>query len=212
MPDSEKARIRRVARERRRALDGAAQRRAARALAARLAGLKVFAPGRRVAFYIASDGEIDPAQAMRHARRCGTLCLLPVVPGRGRRVLRFAPVGEQTRFRPNRFGIPEPLAPAELMLRAIELDAILLPLVAFDDRGNRVGMGGGFYDATLAGRASQHCLARPRVIGLAHECQRVERIAAAPWDVPLERIVTDRAVYDFSEQADMQTPTGHSPC
>lgn len=202
MTDSDKARIRRAARERRRALDGAAQRRASRALAGRLAGLKLFAPGRRAAFYLANDGEIDPAEAMRRAARCGTLCLLPIVPARGRRVLRFAPVDEATGYRPNRFGIDEPQVPRRMLLDAIEIDVILLPLVAFDERGNRLGMGGGFYDATLAGRASRHCLKRPRVVGLAHECQRVERIAVQPWDVPLDCIVTGAAVYQFG-----RTPT-----
>lgn len=197
MSRSEKTEIRREARARRQALDADAQRRAGLALARHLAALRLFAPGRRVAFYLANDGEIDPAAAMRRATQSGTLCLVPVIPARGRRVLRFAPVDDKTRFRPNRFGIDEPVVPRRSLLGALDLDAICLPLVAFDGEGNRLGMGGGFYDATLAPRRSCRRFRRPRVIGLAHECQRVERIAVEPWDIPLDRIVTDAAIHEF---------------
>ncbi len=201
MSRSEKAEIRREARARRRALDGAAQKRASRSLAGRLATLRLFAPGRRVAFYLANDGEIDPVDAMRQAARSGTLCLLPVIPAKGRRVLRFAPVDDATRFRPNRFGIDEPLVSRRSLLGAHQLDAVLLPLVAFDGEGNRLGMGGGFYDATLALRRTRGRYRRPGVVGLAHECQRVDRIAVEPWDIPLDAIVTDAAVYEFERSS-----------
>jgi 5-formyltetrahydrofolate cyclo-ligase len=101
------------------------------------------------------------------------------------------------KLRPNRFGIPEPVVPASEMYRAMEVDLVLLPLVAFDDQGNRLGMGGGFYDTTLAMRAACHRFRRPRVIGLAHECQRIEHIATEPWDIPLDLIATDRHIYTF---------------
>ncbi len=96
----------------------------------------------------------------------------------------------------NRFGIPEPQArhgahPAR-RLPAWALDLILLPLVGFDDDGQRMGMGGGFYDRTLA--FTRRPGPRPHLIGLAHECQRVESLPVAPWDVPLDAIVSDARV------------------
>lgn len=71
------------------------------------------------------------------------------------------------------------------------MDIILLPLTGFDARGNRLGMGGGFYDRTLAfrQRAGQR---RPLLVGIAHACQEVPLIPSASWDIPLDRIVTDR--------------------
>ena len=193
MAPNDKKQIRQAMRVRRRALDPVARRRAARDLAARLARLGLYGSQGRVAFYFACDGEIDLAPAMSGARAAGVRCMAPVVPRPGRRVLRFAEIGP--RLRPNRFGIPEPCVPPAVAYPAAELDCILVPLVAFDGRGNRLGMGGGFYDATLAARRR---FTRPAVIGVAHECQRMERIETDPWDVPIDRIVTDRRVYEFT--------------
>ncbi|KAA3631608.1 MAG: 5-formyltetrahydrofolate cyclo-ligase [Proteobacteria bacterium] len=192
-----KAELRREMRARRRSVGAIAQRRAAADLANRLVRLRLFGPDRRVAFYLARDGEIDPAPAMRAAVGSGAVCLLPVVPRRGGRPLRFASYDGSSRMVPNRFGIPEPSVPASELLTALEVDCICLPLVAFDSDGNRLGMGGGFYDATLALRAARRRFRRPLVVGLAHECQRVARIEAASWDVPVDRIVTDCSIYQF---------------
>jgi 5-formyltetrahydrofolate cyclo-ligase len=148
-----------------------------------------------VSFYFANDGEIDPHVSLRRAAAAGTVCLVPVLPAPGCRRLRFAEYVPGSPLVTNRFGIPEPRVSARALYDALELDAVLVPLVAFDIAGNRLGMGGGFYDATLALRASWTRLARPKVIGLAHECQRVERIDVEPWDIPLDRIATDETVH-----------------
>jgi 5-formyltetrahydrofolate cyclo-ligase len=197
MVRSEKSELRREMRARRRSLDAPAQHRAAVNLARRLERLNVFGPCRRVAFYIASDGEIDPGPAMRLAADAGTTCLVPVIPGKGRRRLRFARWCDGTPMNPNRFGIPEPDVCPTSLLTALHLDLILMPLVAFDLSGNRLGMGGGFYDSTLAMRAGCRFFRRPSIIGLAHECQRLDRLETEPWDVPVDRIVTDCRVYGF---------------
>ena len=92
----------------------------------------------------------------------------------------------------NRFGIPEPLQGKVCPPRVLSL--VLLPLVAFDTGGNRLGMGKGYYDHTFAFlRCSQR--RRPVLLGLAHECQRVDALDTASWDVPLQAIVTDVAWY-----------------
>ena len=72
---------------------------------------------------------------------------------------------------------------------------MLLPLVGFDDRGGRLGMGGGFYDRSLAYLRMRKNRHMPTLLGLAHECQRVDELAMASWDVPLRATVTDRAWY-----------------
>ncbi len=194
---SSKVELRRALRARRRDLDAARQRIAARRLARRLALLGLFGPRRHVAFYLSNDGEIDPGEAMRLAAAAGTCCYLPVVPPKGARVLRFAPVHADSRFRPNRFGIPEPVVEPGALRHAAQLDTVLLPLVGFDAVGNRLGMGGGFYDATLAARAARRHFRRPRVLGLAHQCQQVPAIDAEPWDIPLDGIATDRSLLVF---------------
>ena len=76
------------------------------------------------------------------------------------------------------------------------LDAILVPLVGFDDRGHRLGMGGGFYDRALADLARRP--RRPRLIGVAFEFQRRPRLREAAWDQPLDQVVTDVRRYLLS--------------
>ena len=94
----------------------------------------------------------------------------------------------------NRFGIEEPpLGAPWINTRA--LDLVLAPLVAFDDQGNRLGMGGGFYDRHF-GNLPQ-CL-RPLLVGVAHEVQCADALPAAPWDVPLDGILTEAGWRSFS--------------
>ena len=75
------------------------------------------------------------------------------------------------------------------------LDLILVPLVAFDANGQRVGMGGGFYDRTLGKARINSTWKRPYLIGIAHELQRVPAIAVQPWDVQMDAVVTEAGVY-----------------
>lgn len=185
-PAATKAALRRQLRRRRNALSAAQQAQAAQQLAAEMQRLPAFARARRIAFYIAGDGEIDPGPAVAQARARGAKCYAPVI-GRGK-ILRFAAVTARTEFRAGRFGIAEPVANAGDLIDATALDLALVPLVGFDRRGNRIGMGGGFYDATFAAGA-------PMLVGLAHELQRIDAIAADAWDMPLAAVVTDRRIY-----------------
>ncbi|MDH4134940.1 MAG: 5-formyltetrahydrofolate cyclo-ligase, partial [Gammaproteobacteria bacterium] len=74
---------------------------------------------------------------------------------------------------------------------------VLMPLVAFDLHGNRLGMGGGFYDKSLAFLGTRTRWLKPHLIGLAHDFQRVEKIEPCPWDVPLQGVATDQNLYHF---------------
>jgi 5-formyltetrahydrofolate cyclo-ligase len=96
---------------------------------------------------------------------------------------------------PNRFRILEPRVNARRQRKVWALDLVLLPLVGFDDTGGRLGMGGGFYDRSLAYLARRKSWRKPALLGLAHECQKVDRLAQASWDVPLAGTVTDRQWY-----------------
>jgi 5-formyltetrahydrofolate cyclo-ligase len=106
--------------------------------------------------------------------------------------MRFGRVGRTTRMAPNRYGIPEPLDARPL--RARQLDLLLMPLVGFDHRGYRLGMGGGYYDATLAFMQHRRLWRKPRLVGIAYECQRVEALPHDPWDMPLDAVLTERRV------------------
>jgi 5-formyltetrahydrofolate cyclo-ligase len=78
------------------------------------------------------------------------------------------------------------------------LDVILMPLVAFDGQGNRLGMGAGYYDRTLAFLRHRRHWRKPRIIGLAYEFQRMPALPAEPWDVPLDGIITEAGFYKIS--------------
>lgn len=93
------------------------------------------------------------------------------------------------RSQVNQYGIREPQAVGEA-LPANAFDVILLPLVAFDRAGTRLGMGSGFYDRALAALAHQ-ISTRPYLVGVAHHFQEVNSLTPAPWDVPLDAILTD---------------------
>jgi len=180
--------LRRALRARRRALGPAQQAAASAAVDAVVAALPAFRRARRIGFYLAHGGELDPAPLRRRAQQLGKGCFLPVLHPLGHRRLHFVAWREGEPLVRNRFGIPEPRL--RRPVPAWSLDLILVPLVAFDARGNRLGQGAGFYDRTLAfrRRGRRH----PRLIGLAHSFQQLPLLPAAPWDVPLDGIATER--------------------
>ncbi len=194
MSNLDKQTLRQQLRERRRQLGAAEQREASLRLDVQLRQQPAFANARHIAFYLANDGEISPRPSLRRLARQYRQCYLPCLNGQALLFRRYRP--GQTLQR-NRYGIPEPSNRRGNQRPVEALDIILLPLVGFDRSGNRLGMGGGFYDRSLAQlkqRPRQH---RPLLIGLAHECQRVNQLPVQSWDIPLDGIATDRGVYWF---------------
>lgn len=149
----------------------------------------------RVGFYLPQGGEFDVRPLLEHALGMRLACYLPVLPRRGR-VMRFGRVERHTPMQPNRYGIPEPVDARPLRVR--QLDLLLMPLVGFDSQGHRLGMGGGYYDATLAFMAHRRLWRRPRLVGVAYECQRADALPHDPWDMPLDAVLTERRLYRFS--------------
>lgn len=183
-------------RKARRALNPSQQRQAARGVYRQLAQHPLFRRARHIALYLPMDGEIDPRLLLRAAQRRGKKTYLPVLSAWPRTKMVFQRVRHGEKFRPNRFRIPEPRINPAQQRNVWALDLILLPLVGFDDAGGRLGMGGGFYDRSLAYQARRKTWQKPVLLGLAHECQKVERLAQASWDVPLQGTVTDKHWYD----------------
>ncbi|MBW0147602.1 5-formyltetrahydrofolate cyclo-ligase [Marinobacter arenosus] len=188
--------LRKRLRRHRRSLSYEEQQQASEHLALNLLNNPDLHRARHVAVYLPNDGEIDPRLYMDLGRRKGILFYLPVLhpihPGK----LVFSPYSDDVELRPNRFGIPEPAFSDALKRPAWALDAVLFPLVGFDENGGRLGMGGGFYDRTFAFSRIRPRLA-PKLIGLAHDFQRVRQLPIEPWDVPLHGVVTDRRCYRF---------------
>jgi 5-formyltetrahydrofolate cyclo-ligase len=192
---TDKSDLRQNLRARRRALSADEQHQAARRLAVNLTGTRLFLTSRRIACYLPNDGEVDSAPVIEHIRRLRKTLYLPVLSRLSHDRLWFAEAGPKTKLVPNRFGIPEPVVKSRDLVRAQELDLILLPLVGFDDQGNRLGMGGGFYDRSLEFLRHRNHWRKPHLLGIAYDFQRVNGLAADPWDIPLQGVITDRAVY-----------------
>ena len=187
--------LRRALRQARRALTAAQQRDAARDLYRQLAQHPLFRRARHIALYLPNDGEIDPRLLLREAQRRGKRTYLPVLHAWPRTRMVFQRIAPGERLRANRFGIPEPRIDRRRQRPVWALDLVMLPLVGFDDAGGRLGMGGGFYDRSLAYQARRQTWKKPRLLGLAHECQKVDRLVQASWDVPLSGTVTGNGWY-----------------
>jgi 5-formyltetrahydrofolate cyclo-ligase len=193
----EKSDLRRTLRAKRQSLPVEDRKLAARALAANVAGTRLFLVSRRIACYFPNDGEINTRLVIAQIRRLRKTLYLPVLSPLAHDRLWFAEAAPETRLVTNRFGIPEPVVPARQLVRAHELDLILMPLVGFDDRGNRLGMGGGFYDRSLEFLRHRRRWHKPQVLGIAYDFQRVNGLTPDSWDIPLQGVITDRAVYIY---------------
>ncbi|QSB21652.1 5-formyltetrahydrofolate cyclo-ligase [Pseudomonas sp. 15A4] len=187
--------LRRLLRHNRRALSPAEQRQAAKGLYRQLAQNPLFRRARHVSLYLPMDGEIDPRLLLRAAQKRGKTTYLPVLSAWPRTKMVFQRVRPGEKFKPNRFRIPEPRINARRQRKIWTLDLVLMPLVGFDPEGGRLGMGGGFYDRSLAYLARRKTWRKPILLGLAHECQKVAKLAVASWDVPLAGTVTDKRWY-----------------
>ena len=146
------------------------------------------------ALYLANDAELATEPLINALWHAGKDVYLPVLhpfcPG----YLLFLHYDSATPLQPNRFGIPEPQLNCAKVMPVAELDIIFTPLVAFDATGNRLGMGGGFYDRTLSQLPpDSHC----QVIGLAHNCQQVDAVPGEAWDIPLQQTITPGKYFDF---------------
>jgi 5-formyltetrahydrofolate cyclo-ligase len=164
---------------------------ATQVLAEKILCLVEYQQAQRVAAYFAVNGEIGLKPVIDHALKQGKDVYLPNLD---REALRFSPYFQTQKMRINKFRLPEPDVGDSEMLAPDELDLVLAPLVVFDSYRNRIGMGGGFYDRSFAFRKnSEHT--RPVLIGVAHEIQKVDQIIPEEWDVQLDMIVTDHAIY-----------------
>lgn len=191
---AQRSALRRQLRQARRALSPLQQRQASLQLLRQLAQHPLYRRSRHIAFYLANDGEIDPALLMLHAQRLGKHCYLPVLSEWPVNRMHFQRLLPDQRWTTNRYGIREPLLHRGRQARPWRLDLILMPLVGFDNTGNRLGMGGGFYDRTFAFRRQRQYWTGPQLLGLAHDCQKVSQLPTAPWDIPLDGIISDQEV------------------
>ncbi len=187
--------LRKILKQRRRSLTEDQRRLATRAAIAHIQRHPRYRHARLIAGFYGSNGELDPLPLLQHATAQGKSCYLPVLHPFLKGRLWFCRWRPGDRLRPNRFGIPEPLPQGRHQIAARHLDLIIVPLLGYDDQGHRLGMGGGYYDRTLAFVKRSHYAKRPFLLGLAHHTQQVPSLQPAPWDIPLDAIATDRGIH-----------------
>lgn len=138
-----------------------------------------------IALYVSFDGEISTEKLIKTLWAQDKHVYLPVLHPFNSNHLLFLRYLPDTPMLKNKFGIWEPKLNVQNVLPLDELDILFTPLVAFDKQGNRLGMGGGFYDRTLQNWQNTSFIP----VGLAHQCQQVEQLPTEAWDVPLHRIL-----------------------
>lgn len=187
---SDRSQLRRSLRERRRAIPAAGRIAAAELLAKRLLALPFAPASGHVAGYWAVDGEIA-LHAWQLQLPSPLVYCLPVLCEDAR--LRFAPWHPGDALLANRFGIPEPDVPSSALIEAEAMAMVVVPLVAFDARRQRLGMGGGWYDRSFAFR--NRCAAPPWLVGAAFAAQQVDALAAEAWDVVLDAVCSEHKTF-----------------
>ncbi|CAM3829094.1 5-formyltetrahydrofolate cyclo-ligase [Rheinheimera salexigens] len=186
--------IRQQIRLTRQQLSSAEQQTAAKKLVSQITNLPQFNTSQHIALYLTNDGELDTSLLIQTLWQLHKTVYIPVLHPFTAGYLVFVRYEPTSPLQTNKFGIKQPLLACQNIIPVAELDLIFTPLVAFDSQGNRLGMGGGFYDRTLAQLPADY---RSRFVGLAHSCQQVSALPIASWDIPLQTIVTPDKIWRF---------------
>ena len=192
--------LRQPLRQQRRALTAAQQHCLSNRIASHISHSHLFRPAQHIACYLPNDGEVDLSPVIQRAWRMGKACYLPVLSEGKEKRMWFAPYTANTRLKTNRYGIPEPDCHPNQWLAPQQLDLVLMPLVGFDQQGNRLGMGGGYYDRSFAFLNRDFGIKKPRLVGVAYQLQRCDTLPFEAWDVPMDAVVTEVGLQHFSRQ------------
>ncbi|ARU55075.1 5-formyltetrahydrofolate cyclo-ligase [Oleiphilus messinensis] len=192
-PTESRRTIRSKMRQRRRQLTAATQQKSAQNAARITQSQRFFINSKRLAAYLSNDGELSPEYVISKALGSRKSVYLPVLHPILHNCLWFLEYTENTPLRKNRFGILEPDVKRAKRVQPWTLNVVLMPLVAFDPKGSRLGMGGGFYDRTFS--HLRPMVRRPKLIGFAHGFQCVKALPSENWDVPMTGIITEERYF-----------------
>lgn len=150
---------------------------------------------RCIASYHSFSGEIDTVEINKALRLAGHHMALPVIHPEEKGLMDFYSYEKPEDLILNRFKIPEPVVSAENLIQPHNLEVVIVPLVGFNEKGERLGMGGGYYDRMLK-KISCECL----TLGLAYDFQLIPEIKSQPWDMPLDEVITPTKHYIFNKK------------
>jgi len=171
------------------------QNQAANQLIKQLCQQGFFNQAKHIACFLSFDGEISTQPIIQHLFSNNKHCYLPKLKPFKPNRLWFMPYDQASHMIENRYAIPEVDEKVNKAIAPSQLDLVLLPLVAFDNSGSRLGMGGGYYDATFAHLKLKK--KRPMFVGLAYSQQQIDDLPSDMWDLPLDAVCTNEKCYQF---------------
>ena len=146
----------------------------------------------RISTYFSMNNEVDTSELNNYLWGINKHLFLPKIK---QDKLLFSSYSKDQKLSLNDYGIPEPEHNDKKLIDAVEFDLMFIPLVAFDSKCNRIGMGGGYYDKTLAFKKESEKKSKPLLIGLAYEFQKIDTIEKNTWDIPMDAIITENKTY-----------------
>lgn len=171
------------------------QQQASQTICSNLSALPAIAAAKTIALYHGTHGEANPFPLVKQVS--DKIWLMPVINPKNQ--LDFVVFDKHSKMIKNRYDIHEP-ENRENSIPPQQIDVILMPLVAFDHYGNRIGRGAGHYDRALSFMQHSNCK-KPWLIGIAYAFQQTENIATDQWDIPLNTIVTEKTIHQIQEPA-----------
>ena len=187
---AEKDKIRMALRHKRRTLSATDRLKKQQAILALLTALPVYRQAKSIACYWATQEEVPTDQLIYQIWQDGKLAYLPVIQDHNH--MAFYSYQHNDSLKRNKFNIAEPITEQRQPVAKTQLDMIVVPLVAFDSCGNRLGMGRGYYDRYLQDTSAV-------TLGFAYDLQYLDYLPAEPWDVRLDCVVTESQVYTLRE-------------
>ena len=186
--ESQKNKLRSQLQQQRNALTTAQQAFTSQKICQQVSQANCFKDARHIAFYTPVKGEATPLPLQAEANKS---FYLPVLSTENKFHLNFIKIDNNTKYKNNIYAIPEPIYTPQDIIPATQLDLVIMPLVAADKKGHRMGMGGGYYDRSFAFKLDSNA-DFPKLLGFAYDFQLVDKLIAESWDVPLDFIATDR--------------------
>lgn len=160
---------------------------ASQTICQRVCNSREFYSSRSLACYLPMNDEVDTHEVIERAWRANKRVFVPIL--RSNSEMLFCQIDPESELQQNNFGLWEPTR--GILIEPRLLDLVVTPTVAFDENRNRIGMGGGYYDRCFSFLRHRKKWIRPKLLGIAFQCQQVEKITPNPWDIRLYRIITD---------------------
>lgn len=193
-PSNSKTESRKKFREIRRQIPLAYRKSAEDAAANILMQENIFLQSNHIACYFSFADEFDATPIMEMIWQSKKNCYLPVLTPE--KTLKFFSYQKGDALQKNRYSIMEPVNTKEIP--AEELDIVIVPLIAFDLSGNRLGTGGGYYDKTFSFLQKNPGI-KPLMIGLGFAAQQAELLLREEWDIQLDAVLTEKNLFNINK-------------